>query len=315
MFYKIKHPEIFQGHLNKDRYFEGWYFKYISQDGLVSFACIPGISLNKTDAHAFIQIYLAKNGDLKTYYIRYDVEDFSYHPKEMVIQIGQSSFLKNEVILNIQNNELSLQAHFNHQNLHPIDTSFLIPNIMGPLAYLPFMETKHGIISMRHDVDGSLLYGTEAISFTGTVGYLEKDWGTSFPSKYTWLQCAHFKDPETSFFFSYATIPYLGVTFNGFICVLNVENKEYRFATYNFSKVVSIHHTKDHVEVTLKKRQFTLHILANVEHVVDLPSPKEGQMNQLIKEGLSGSVKIKLYHKKSLIYQDEGSHAGVEIML
>jgi len=57
MFYKIKHPEIFQGHLNKDRYFEGWYFKYISQDGLVSFACIPGISLNKKDAHAFIQIY------------------------------------------------------------------------------------------------------------------------------------------------------------------------------------------------------------------------------------------------------------------
>ncbi|MGB0174953.1 MAG: tocopherol cyclase family protein [Acholeplasmataceae bacterium] len=315
MIYKINHPEIFQGHLNKKNYFEGWYFKYLSRDNKVSFACIPGISLNDQDAHAFIQIYLAKDAKLETFYIRYDVSEFSYHPKDMVIQIGQSTFLKDEIILNIQDKTLSLQGHLKHQDLHPIDKSFLVPNIMGPLAYLPFMETKHGIISMRHHVDGSLLYGTEAISFKDTLGYLEKDWGTSFPSHYTWLQCAHFKDSKTSFFFSYATIPYLGIKFKGFICVLHVHQKEYRFATYNFSKVTSISHTSNQVSIILKKRRYTLHIHASTKHFVDLPSPKDGQMNQHIKEGLSGDISLKLYDKKTLIYEDEGSHAGIEIML
>ncbi len=315
MFYKINHPEIFQGHLNKKNYYEGWYFKYISNDGSVSFACIPGISLNKHDPHAFIQIYLSIQGKLETYYIRYLVDAFSYHPKKMLISIGASTFSKEEIILDIQDESLTLQGHLMHQHLTPLKTTWISPNIMGPLAYLPMMETKHGIISMRHIVTGSLLHGKEAISFQNTIAYLEKDWGTSFPKKYTWLQSAHFKDKETAFFFSYASIPYLKFNFNGFICVLKVGNKQYRFATYNFSKVVSINHTTTHVAVVLKKGAHRLEIRAETDAFVDLPAPKHGQMNQLIKEGLSGEVHLKLYRKKTLIYEDKGKHAGIEIML
>lgn len=314
MFYKIKHPEIFQGHLHKKHYFEGWYFKYLSNNQEVSFACIPGISLNKHDPHAFIQIYISKK-DLKTYYIRYDIREFSYHPKKMVIHIGQSTFLKDEIILSIHDDNLSLHGHLKHSDLHPIKTSIMSPNIMGPLTYLPFMETKHGIISMKHHVTGSLLYNEEAISFEHTVGYLEKDWGKSFPSKYTWLQCSNFRHKDTSFFFSYASIKYLGMTFKGLICILNVHHKEYRFATYNLSKVVSIKHSKNDISVTLKKGKFKLVIHAEATHFVDLPSPKDGQMNQFIKEGLKGNINLELYHKKNLIYKDEGSHSGIEIML
>lgn len=315
MFYKTNHPEIFQGHLNKKKYFEGWYFKYVSKDGQVSFACIPGVSLNDVDPHAFIQIYLSKYGVLETYYIRYSVQDFSYHPKKMVIQVGTSTFLKDEILLDIQHETLTLQGHLMHQDLTPLKKSLFSPNIMGPLAYLPFMETKHGIISMRHHVKGSLLHGTEAISFQDTIAYLEKDWGTSFPKKYTWLQSAHFKDKNTAFFFSYASIPYLGINFNGFICVLHIQDKQYRFATYNFSKVTSIKYTSNTVSVNLKKGPYRLEIFAKTDTFVDLPAPKDGQMNQLIKEGLSGEIEIKLYRKKTLIYEDKGLHAGIEIML
>jgi hypothetical protein len=51
--YKIFHPEIFQGSLNGKNYFEGWYFKHVSENADDAFAVIPGISLSD-DTHAFI---------------------------------------------------------------------------------------------------------------------------------------------------------------------------------------------------------------------------------------------------------------------
>lgn len=49
-------PEVFQGNLKKKNYFEGWYFKNVTQDLSCTLSIIPGISLVENDPHAFIQI-------------------------------------------------------------------------------------------------------------------------------------------------------------------------------------------------------------------------------------------------------------------
>ena len=56
---------IFQGHLEKKNYFEGWFLKHCSEDldGVVSI--IPGSALNSSDSHAFIQVM-----DGNTWYAR-----------------------------------------------------------------------------------------------------------------------------------------------------------------------------------------------------------------------------------------------------
>ncbi|MCK7487611.1 MAG: tocopherol cyclase family protein [Bacillus subtilis] len=55
------------------------------------------------------------------------------------------------------------------------------------------------------------------ISFEHGRGYLEKDWGTSFPQGYVWLQTNHFTSPGTSLMASVARIPFLGFAFQGFL--------------------------------------------------------------------------------------------------
>jgi tocopherol cyclase len=70
----------------------------------------------------------------------------------------------------------------------------------------------------------------------------------------------------------------------------------------------------DHVHYKIKKGRYTLVVYATKDMSVDLPSPKDGVMNQTIKEGLSGVVEVKLYDKKALIYQGKGTSAGIEIM-
>ncbi len=58
MFEKIKNPILFQGHLKKRNYFEGWYYKQVTADQKTSLSFIPGVSLNKNDSHSFIQYIL-----------------------------------------------------------------------------------------------------------------------------------------------------------------------------------------------------------------------------------------------------------------
>ena len=319
MFYKTFHPEIFQGHLKKKNYFEGWYFKYVSKSLSHTFAFIPGISLNKKDTHAFIQVFISdrtkEKETLKTYYFKYDINAFSFHPKTFKIQIAENMFSSDSMFLSIDNDDLDLQVHLENLHLTPIKKNLLFPSIMGPFGYLGFMETYHGIVSMSHQVKGSILLNKEAISFNQGKGYVEKDWGTSFPSSYTWMQSNHFKDSKTSFMLSYATIPFLFFKFKGLISVLIVQGKEFRFATYNLSSVKQLDYDENSVSITIKKRSLKLVVTATTSDYKDLPSPRLGQMNETIKEGLSGNITLKLYKKNTLIYEDEGVASGIEIML
>ena len=41
MFRRLYNPEIFQGNLRKKQYFEGWYFKQVTQDQAYTFSFIP----------------------------------------------------------------------------------------------------------------------------------------------------------------------------------------------------------------------------------------------------------------------------------
>jgi tocopherol cyclase len=310
----IWNPEIFQGHLNKKNYFEGWYYKLVSQEGAFSLALIPGVSLNSKDPHAFIQVFWFIEGTLKTYYVKYPISAFSFDKKSFWIQIGKSTFEKTRVDLNIVLEDLTLTGTLTFQEMTPIKQTFWMPNIMGPFAYLGFMEAYHGVISMSHMISGTLLYQNKIYQFTDGKGYLEKDWGTSFPKEYVWMQSNHFKHTKTSFMFSYAYIPFLKKSFEGLICVLMYEGKEYRFSTYQLSKVKKESLSEKKAYYEIKQGRFTLTIEAIIDATVDLPSPKNGVMDHTIKEGLSGHIDLALYEYDTLLMKDTGTQAGIEIM-
>jgi tocopherol cyclase len=315
----MKHtqPEIFQGRHQKNHYFEGWYFKLVTKDLLTSVAFIPGISINKVDGHSFIQIFIVHHGKkprLKNYYLRFNSEQFVADKDQFHVSISNNTFSFNSIHINHSDKDISLNVQLKLKGITPINRGFLNPSIMGPFAYFPKMECYHGVLSLGHYLEGTMTIDDEVISFDGGKGYLEKDWGTSFPEKYVWIQANHFPEPSTSFFFSYATIPYLGFKFNGLICHFYHQGKHYRFATYNATRITKELVEKNAVQYTLKKGLYTLSLSGRVDHFVSLPSPKDGQMKQAIKEGLSGAVSIMLKKGQKVLYQGESLLAGIEIM-
>lgn len=320
MLKKIQHPMLFQGNLNKRNYFEGWYFKQVSSDQKTSVSFILGVSLNESNSHSFIQYILVETDDqgpkrTHTGYVRYPVTDFIYNDKPFSVTIGSSTFTENNLSIHLEDDAFQFHGEIDFQSFHPIQTSILQPNIMGIFGYIPQMECYHGVISMKHALTGHLTIDNKLIDFTDGRGYIEKDWGTSFPKEYIWLHSNHFNNKTASLFFSVAHIPFHFTEFEGFICNFILENREYRFATYNRSQCQIKQITNDYVHIRLENKKARLEIKAKVLEQGELIAPVKGTMKKAIKEGISGILSIELEDKETgKIFKDIGKNAGVEIV-
>lgn len=315
---KLIHPEFFQGNKKKDTYFEGWYYKLVSPDEHTTLALIPGISKHQKDPHAFIQVFLSEHQQgqtrLATYYFRYTLDQFRYGHDTFYVQIADNYFSLDKITIKLKNTNIDLSGTLSLSELTPINRSLWTPNIMGFFGYFKFMECYHGVISMTHQLDGSLKLNQTIVHFDHGKGYIEKDWGRSFPRAYVWLQSNHFENQQTSFMFSYADIPFMGFYFKGLIANLYYQGKEYRFATYNGAKVIKERVEPKRVHYVIKRGFYVLELQASSQTEIALASPKDGAMINQIKEGLSGQITVTLYRKGQMMYQDTGHHAGIEIM-
>ncbi len=309
----IYNPQVFQGRLNRSNYFEGWYYKHVSGNLEEVYSFIPGISLNENNSHAFIQVINGVTG--KTDYISYSVDQFSASKEKLWVKIGKSVFTENSIKLDIESEGLIVKGDLEYSNLVKYPKKIFSPGIMGWYSFIPFMECKHGIVSVNHNVKGRLRINGREINFDNGKGYIEKDWGTSFPEAWIWIQANNFKDQNVSFNFSVAKIPWFGKFFLGFIAFLYYNNRFYLYSTYNNSKITSISQSNDSLEITLRNSNTILKIQASRKSFGELIAPVSGDMSRRIKESVDSEVKLELSDLKgNLIYADFSQRAGLEII-
>jgi len=314
-----KDPLIFQGKKKSKKYFEGWYFKQVSFDLKDIVSIIPGISINSADSHSFIQIIYLYDVDgyknLKTQYYRFSVEDFKSTDRPFSLKIGNNTFRNEGIELNLNNGEFLIKGNICFSDFTKINRNILLPDAMGYFSYFPFMECYHDIVSMSHKLKGVISVNNKVIDFNDGKGYIEKDWGTSFPNEYIWLQSNHFEGNEASIMFSLAHIPFIGASFQGFICNLIINNHEYRFATYNKSKIKNVSYSDNFLEIYIDKDEFELSIKAVVcRDSGMLRAPRKGAMDILIKEGLSGAAEIRLLKNSKVVFEGKANPCAIEMM-
>lgn len=307
----IKNAELFQGekYLNKSRnYFEGWYFKNVNSQKGISF--IPGININNRYANAFIQI-ITNN---ESYFVDYDIKDFEFNYSPFYIKIGDNSFSKSEVNINIEKKSLKINGNIKYSDNKNISTNIFAPNIMGPFSYIPFMECNHAIISMQNTTNGSININDEIINFNNDNGYIEKDWGISFPKTYIWCQGNNFSKGNASFMFSIADIPFGLFSFRGFICDLLIDNEEFKFTTYNNANLINYEIKDDSFNITFKKNIYLLNVKSKNSKGLKLIAPVKGKMKKDIYESISTSVIITLKKNEKIIFCDTSEMCGLEMV-
>lgn len=315
---KRSRPNVFQGNLKKKFYFEGWYNKIVDSSANHIYAIIPTIALNKKEktSHAFIQCLDGINATVK--YFKYRLEDFeNLSNKKYEIQIGKNYFSLERIHIDIDQQTHKIQGDLEYLNPILWPKKFLQPGVMGWFSYMPFMETYHGMVSMNHEIRGALTIDGEIVNFDKGKGYIEKDWGKSFPSAWIWTQSNHFSNPNLSFMFSIAKIPFLGMQFNGFLSALWHEGDFYKFATYTRAKFKSLDISPDNLHIIVEDKKYTLDFEVAKKGIGSglLKAPKAGVMSGHIAESINSKIKLKLFDKKkdTLIIDDLGLNAGLEI--
>ncbi|SHO50744.1 tocopherol cyclase family protein [Anaerocolumna xylanovorans] len=287
--------------LKQRPYFEGWYFKHQYKEEVLAF--IPGINREKgSDITPFLQIIAGS----RSFCLTFSPKECFIDRKACYIRLGKNVFTKEGIMIDITAEGLTLKGVLLYRSLHPIAYS-----IMGFFRYLPFMECKHEVISMSHRLSGNLTMNDRTLPFDKGIGYIEKDWGHSFPSSYLWLQCNDFSGDTCSVMLSVAHIPLWGTQFTGCICAIHYKGKEYRLATYLGVRILSATPSL----IMLRQGDYFLRIRikeTSSPSSYDLNAPLKGKMDRIIKEAHLCEGNFLLSHKKQSIFNLKSSRISLE---
>lgn len=308
------HPERYHGFAQRPPFFEGWYFKMVSDELRRRWAIIPGIFLSDDPAqhHAFIQIFDGMSGHAT--YHRFPASDFHAARDHFAVSIGDNTFTREAIHVHIDDADRRFACDLAFSEAAPFPVTALQPGIMGPFGWLPFMECNHGIVSMDHRVDGTLRDGDHGRTFSGR-GYIEKDWGKSFPAGWVWLQTNGFSTPGTSLMASIAVTPLGRFWFPGFIAAFHHEDQLYRFATYTGARVEKLEVNEEYISWVLRDGSRRLEIFGQRAESTPLPGPDRAQMGKRVPETLRATVDVCLTDLRTgaARFSGSGQAAGLEV--
>lgn len=300
---------MYHGWNKHKNYFEGWYVKIVSADQSHAFAFIPGISKETEKVgHAFMMVM--EGVKAKSQYIEFDKTDFRPSLDRFDTRLGNNRFNVNGINLDLE----SISGEIRFKNTHAWPTRMMAPGIMGWYSFVPFMQCYHGVVSLHHELEGLLTIDGEEVDFSGGIGYIEKDWGTSFPKTWIWMQTNHLTNSSGAncLMASVAHIPWLGQYFIGFLCGLMLDGELHVFTTYNGSKYTATIEGQE-AFLMFKHKNKVLEITAHKKAGAELISPIKGSMQGKLEESLQSELDIRLSIDGKLVYEGRGTSAGLEM--
>jgi len=306
--HNVQNPNLYQGHGRQKDYFEGWYYKIVHQSGDHAVALIPGVSIKSaTDRHAFIQLMDGTGG--KSHYYRFPFEDFVADKDKLHVRIGDNIFSEEKVVANLPDIKVDLKI----SRQTPLFTSTFNPGIMGWFSFTPLMECYHGVVSMHHQLDGKIAHDGRDWDYNRGTGYIEKDWGISFPKCWFWTHSNTFDHEEkVSVMASVAHIPWMGSYFIGFIVALQIGDRQMRFATYNGSRWQA-RLDDDALHLKFKKGKKELRLRCQKGPSAELISPISGEMTGKVNESLQAIINLEYLENGESKLTTTGHSAGLEI--
>lgn len=273
-------------------FFYGWYLK--CQSATQTLAVIPAV--HQTEGKRTCSIQIITEDDAWT--VKYPVDALRRNRK--MIAIGDSRFGESGIRLAIRRPDLTVTGELTFGDLSPLKY-----DIMGPFSFVPFLECRHSVRSMRHSVCGTVRINGQTYAFPSAWGYWEGDRGRSFPKEYIWTQCCF---SGGSLMLSVADIPIAGFHFRGIIGVVLWHGRQYRIATYLGARVVRIGNG------TVRVIQGNLQLDAKMLEMTKRPlmAPKKGNMVRTIHESAASRARYRFRKGGRTVFAFETDRASFE---
>lgn len=312
----ILHPEAFHGAGEPTPFFEGWYVKLVTPGpSSRSIALIPGVFRGRAagSAHAFIQVVDPDVGRVR--YERFDVNAFQGAPDAFDVRIADNQFGASGVRVNLPH--CAGEVRFGELQAWPVRWSS--PGVMGWYAWIPVMQCYHGIVSLDHPLTGHLDVPGGRLSFEGGRGYIEKDWGRSFPKRWVWMQSNHFDEEGVCLTASIADVPWFGGAFPGFLVGFWRGGKLLRMTTYTGAKVTRLEKTLNGAVLELEDDNHRLAIEARGGRPVGIHMPSTTSMEGVVYEHLGAVLDVRLSRRleaggrEEVLFESQGAQAAFEV--
>lgn len=284
--------------MQKYAYFQGWYLKHQNNGQMIAF--IPAYHINQAGKMtASIQVITNKG----SWMIDFPAEQMLIAKKGFLVKIGRNIFSDKGIEIHLRADGLAVDGCIEYGAFRKIRG-----DIMGPFRFVPFLQCRHGVLSMYHSLHGNLTINGKTCVFTGGSGYIETDRGSSFPKDYLWTQCTFGPNGRGSIMISAADIPFLGKHFKGCICEVHYLGRKYRIATYLGARIKK--YTDQ--EICLKQGSLEIRAVKSDKQPFGLQAPDEGSMTRTIYENPSCRVWYGLYRKKVKIFEFTSNQASFE---
>lgn len=297
-------------------FFEGWFYKAVDAARLQSVAVIPGFfrGLRPEEDYAFVQVYDGATG--RVVHQRYEAKCFSVTRETGVVIIGANRFSPQQLTL-----EMPAAGVFGSimlRDLTPWPPGRFGTRVMGWFAWIPGLQCYHEVVSLGHRVDGTLSIAGNERDLTGGRGYLEKNWGRSFPGAWVWLQCNHFERPDVSLLLAVARVPLLGGAIRG-VTAGHLDGRSfYRLGTYDGARLVGGSGGAGRLALEVANRSLTLEVAVSatssgpVRERVLVPTA-EGLMPG-VTEVLNATVDCTLRRRGTVLFRGTGVCASLDVV-
>lgn len=117
-----------------------------------------------------------------------------------------------------------------------------------------------------------------------------------------------------SFMLSIAHIPFKAFHFRGVICELIIDNKEYKFITYNNAKILKYEVKNNAIDILIRRGKYYLNIQSKYNSGLKLSAPVKGKMEKNVLESISALVSVILKKDDNIIFSDISINCGLEIV-
>ena len=278
----------FKGRYKKKSYFEGWYFRNQNDNEVISF--IPAFHIDDNgDKSTSIQV-ITNNFSNQ---IAYSIDAFAVSAKGFGIRIGKNIFTDKGILVDIETEKTTVKGKLYYSNFIPLRY-----DIMGPFKMVPFMQCRHSVYSLAHNIKGSLMVNGRKMSFNQGQGYVEGDRGVEFPTNYLWTQSSWRDKENNSLMIAVADIPFGKSNFKGCIGFVYYRGKEYRFATYLGVKIKKY----GKKELWVQQGAYDLQVTLIDENPHNLLAPVKGSMTRTVYESIDCKVCYRFMINNNLIF-------------
>ncbi len=319
----------------RSAYFEEWYFKHTTSatrsNGRArrALSFTAGIwrapSGGMDDDGAFVQLLDGDSGEMRLF--SFPATDFRAIDEPFELRIGRNRFSLSGLKVDLEDHYGSVRAELSYGGVTPPRRGFSWPGAREPYSFVPILDQSHGIASLDHRVDGCIEICEGAagafkkkLDLNGGRGYIEKDWGRSRPRSWVRVQCNAFDaaNGPVSFFFSLARVPWLGSWFNGFIAILLVDGREYRFSSNSGSRIDLLSFEGSTVSALLTDRAWKLELTVRRSSEGSFVPPPDGAISRRVSGSADSWVRVVLKRRHGAddvpVFDASSPAAGVDVV-